>query len=126
MRRWWWLVVTVLVAAACAPSDPAPPLEFGQTAGATVVRVNKEKAPDARMVLLEVIPNASRVLSDSDERIWRVVGSRENAVDEMALGRTPPGWEDLLRWRPPSQGSSVTVHVELTDGRRFLIEGEYR
>jgi len=88
--------------------------------------MDKEEAPEARLVLLEVIPDASRVVSDRDKRIWRVVGDGENAVDEVALGRTPPGWEEGVRWTPPSQGSTVTVRVELSDGRTFLIDVEYR
>lgn len=111
--------------AACAPSDPAPPLQFGQKGAATVVRVNNE-GPEALMISLEVIPYPSEVLSGSDERIWRVVGSRDKAVNEVALGRTPPGWVDQVAWSPPSGESSLTVRVELTDGRVFLIDGVYR
>ena len=124
--RWRRLYLGTLLALcagmACGPSDPAPPLRLGQTGGETVVRVDNDEAPEARIIVLEVIRNPSKVLSNSDERTWRVVGSQDKAVDQVTLGRTPPGWEEQVAWRPPDGEARLTVRVEFTDGRVFLID----
>ncbi len=115
----------VLVATACAPSDPSPPLQFTYVSGAMTVMVDRDEEPNAKLVLLEVIINSSPVLSDSDERIWRASRNSGSAVDEVVLGQTPPGWEEGVPWRPPAPDSLLTVLVELTDGRKLLIDGQY-
>lgn len=128
--RWRRLYLGALLALcagmACGPSDPAPPLRLGQTGGEIVVRVDKDEAPEARIIVLEVIRNPSKVVSKSDERTWRVVGTQDKAVDQVTLGRTPPGWVEQMAWTPPDGKASLTVQVEFTDGRVFLIDAEDR
>lgn len=89
---------------------------------ALVLSVDREREPDGRFEVVEVVPEPSQVLAPSDRRSWRVVGTEATAVRRVTLGEVPEGWTEDIGWTAPKAGDDVTVRLEFSDGREFLVD----
>ena len=87
-----------------------------------ILSIDREREPNSKLTLVELVVDGSQVLAPSDRRTWRVVGTEATGVRRVTLGEVPEGWTEEIGWTVPKAEDDLTVRLEFSDGREFLVD----
>lgn len=100
------LAIIWAVELACTPSTPFDPVAV-RMRDPNQVEVTYISCEPVKVRGIEVIFSPDKVFDDSDERVWKVEFASGREVEDLALGRVPPGASEIVRWQGLQPGKHI-------------------